>query len=71
MSEDMAVLPDVCCLWTRNTDWDGHWPRFVERVGAYHLRQVEVAIPALEQLRLRWQEETENSPPRSLVVVPG
>ena len=41
MSEEMAVLPDVCRLWTRNTDWDGHWPRFVERVGAYHLRQVE------------------------------
>ena len=65
MSEEMAVLPDVCRLWTRNTDWDGHWPRFVERVGAYHLRQVEEAIPALEQLRLRWQEETENSLPEA------
>ena len=65
MSEDMDSLPDVCRLWNRNTDWKGHWPRFLARVGRYHLCQVEEAIPALEQLRLRWQEMMEQSLPEA------
>ena len=65
MSEDMDSLPDVCRLWNRNTAWKGHWPRLLARVGRYHLCQVEEAIPALEQLRLRWQEKMEQSLPEA------
>eukprot|EP00435_Cladocopium_sp_Y103_P013987 s3695_g3.t1 len=66
MSEDMEALPDVCRLWNVNTDWDGRWPQFVSYVGRYHLGQVEEAIPALEQLRLRWQETVEATSKYSL-----
>jgi hypothetical protein len=65
MSEDMDSLPDVCRLWNRNTAWKGHWPRLLARVGRYHLCQVEEAIPAVEQLRLRWQEMMEQSLPEA------
>ena len=65
MHEDMKDLPDVCRLWTSNVDWEGSWPRFLSQVGKYHLCEVEEAIPALEQLRLLWQEKMPQSLPEA------
>eukprot|EP00435_Cladocopium_sp_Y103_P046708 s391_g13.t1 len=65
MSDDMASLPDVCRLATADIDWEGQWPRFVERVGKYHLCQVVEAIPTLQQLRLSWQEQMVPSLPEA------
>ena len=64
MSADMNDLPDVCRLWNLNTDWKGDWPRFLSQVGKYQ-SEVEEAIPALENLRLLWQEKMEQSLPEA------
>ena len=56
ISADMEVLPDPCRMWTVSADWKTDWPSYVVRVGTYHLSQVKDAIPAVEQLHLRWQE---------------
>ena len=65
ISEDMEVLPDPCRMWTVNADWKREWPSYVAHVGTYHLSQVVDAIPALEQLRLRWQETMDHSLPEA------